>query len=37
LVLRKEDGEITTLNLDEFSRVEVVANDNPPAAETPAT
>src|SRR2546423_12283760 len=25
LVLRKDDGEITTLNLDEFTRVEVEA------------
>ena len=33
LVLRKADGEITTLNLDEYSHVEVVAQ---PAAEAPA-
>ena len=25
LVLRKDDGEITTLNLDEFTRIEVEA------------
>lgn len=33
LVLRKDDGEITTLNLDDYSRVEVVA---PPAEVKPA-
>jgi hypothetical protein len=26
LVLRKEDGEITTLNLDDYSRVEIEDN-----------
>jgi hypothetical protein len=34
LTLRKEDGEITTLNLDEFSHVEIESppsNDVPPA------
>jgi hypothetical protein len=29
LVIRKADGEITTLNLDEYSHIEIVA---PPAA-----
>src|SRR5438132_11749561 len=40
LVLRKDDGEITTLNLDEFTRVEVEPDGNPPpaaASEPPAT
>jgi hypothetical protein len=32
LTLRKEDGEITTLNLDEFSRVEI---ESPPPDEAP--
>jgi hypothetical protein len=27
LVLRKEDGEITTLNLDDYSRVEIEESD----------
>jgi hypothetical protein len=30
LVLRKEDGEITSLNLDDYTHLEVIA---PPAAE----
>jgi hypothetical protein len=32
LSLKKEDGEITTLNLDEFSRVEI---ESPPAGDAP--
>jgi hypothetical protein len=32
LTLRKEDGEITTLNLDEFSRIEI---ESPPPDEAP--
>jgi hypothetical protein len=31
LVLRKEDGEITTLNLDEYSHVEVAAQPAQPS------
>jgi hypothetical protein len=34
LVLRKEDGEITTLNLDDYTHLEVVTP--PPAAKQPA-
>ena len=34
LLIRKEDGELTTLNLDEFSRVEILA-DQPAAATGP--
>jgi len=33
LTIRKDDGEITTLNLDGYSRVEV---EQPPPAEKPA-
>ena len=35
LVIRKDDGEITTLNLDEFTRVEVVANGAQEAPDKP--
>src|SRR3954451_13737018 len=34
LVIRKEDGEITTLNLDDYTHLEVVTP--PPAAKQPA-
>src|SRR4051794_28228367 len=33
LTLRKPDGEITTLNLDDYSAVEVVAGSADPVAE----
>jgi hypothetical protein len=33
LVIRKDDGEISTLNLDEFSHIEI---ETPPAAPAPA-
>lgn len=29
LLLRKEDGELTTLNLDEFSHIEVLSEPSP--------
>lgn len=32
LVLKKDDGEITTLNLDQFSRVEVLETSGSPGA-----
>ena len=35
LTLRKDDGELTTLNLDEFSRVEIV-RDAPPSSDADA-
>jgi hypothetical protein len=35
LVIRKQDGEITTLILDDYSHVEV--ESSPPAAAAPAT
>ena len=34
LIVRKADGEVSQLNLDEFSRVEIVA-DAPPDADPP--
>ena len=44
LTLRKDDGELTTLNLDEFSRIEIEqppeggnSNDGPPVSETRMT
>src|SRR5438874_904301 len=37
LVLRKDDGEITTLNLDEFTHIDVESAPTPaPATEAPA-
>ena len=33
LTLRKDDGELTTLNLDEFSRVEIVRDAPPQSSE----
>ena len=35
LVLRKEDGEITTLNLDEYTHIEVAAQPSGLAAKQP--
>lgn len=35
LAIRKADGELTTLNLDDYSHVEVLT-DQPPAATGPA-
>ena len=35
LLVRKEDGELTTLNLDDYSHVEILT-DAPPAATGPA-
>jgi hypothetical protein len=32
LVIRKDDGEITTLNLDDYSAVEILAGTTPAAA-----
>ena len=40
LILKKEDGEITTLNLDEFTHIEILPPapaDAPDAAAEPAT
>jgi hypothetical protein len=36
LMLRKDDGEVTTLNLDDYSHVKVLGKSDP-GAETPAT
>src|SRR5438105_1383760 len=36
LVLRKEDGEITTLNLDDYTHIEVAAQPSVVAAKQPS-
>ncbi len=35
LILKKQDGEITILNLDEYTVVEILQGPNPESAESP--